>query len=118
MAQTDSLALDSVGELTQVITLDGECDGSTAAEAQERIRAALDSGRTQIIFDLRGVSSVAPSMLYMLSRGAIEAKARNGSLAIVRPNERVWALFEDGGLGRVFPTFPALSDAVAKKRRP
>lgn len=114
MAQPVSFSSDSVGEFTQVITLDGKCDGSTAAEAEERIRDALDSGRTQIVFDLRGVSSVAPSMLHMLSRGAIEAKTREGRLTIIRPNEHVWALFEQGGLGRVFPTFPELKGAFAK----
>jgi anti-anti-sigma regulatory factor len=57
-------------------------------------------------------------MLYVLSRGAIEAKARKGRLAIVRPNDSVWALFEQGGLGRVFPTFLALRDAVVTETRP
>jgi hypothetical protein len=56
-------------------------------------------------------------MLYMLSRGAIEAKARSGSLAIVRPNDSVWVLFEDAGLGRIFPTFATLGDAVATANR-
>jgi len=112
MAQTVSLATDRVGAFTEVITLDGECDRWTAVAAHERIRGALDEGRTHIIFDLRGVSSIGPSMMYMLSRGAIEAKARNGRLAIVRPNERVWARFEHDGLGRVFPSFVELRDAV------
>jgi anti-anti-sigma regulatory factor len=59
------------------------------------------------------VISLAPSMLQMLSRGAIEAKARDGKLVIVRPNAYVWSLFEEGGLGRVFPTFSELKDALA-----
>jgi hypothetical protein len=52
-------------------------------------------------------------MLHVLSRGAIEAKARDGKLVIVRPNAYVWSLFEEGGLGRVFPTFSELKDALA-----
>ena len=114
MAQAVSFSSDNVGDFTQVITLDGQCDGSTAVEAQAGIRAALASGRTQLVFDLRGVSSVAPSMLQMLSRGAIEAKTRHGGLAIIRPNEHVWAMFEQGGLGRVFPTFQELKGALAR----
>jgi anti-anti-sigma factor len=113
MTQTVSFSSDRAGECTQVLTLDGRCDASTAAEAENRIRAALDAGMTEIVFDLRGVISLAPSMLQMLSRGAIEAKARDGKLVIVRPNAYVWSLFEEGGLGRVFPTFSELKDALA-----
>jgi anti-anti-sigma factor len=114
MAQKVSFASDETGEHTQVLTLDGRCDASTAAEAERRILAALDAGRTEIVFDLRGVISLVPAMLAMLSRGAIEAKARDGQLAIVRPNAHVWALFEQGGLGRVFPSFVELKDALAR----
>ena len=53
-------------------------------------------------------------MLTMFSRGAIEAKARHGQLAIVRPNVHVWALFEERGLGRVFPSFLELRGALGK----
>ena len=113
MAQTVSFSSDRTGECTQVLTLDGRCDTSTAAEAEDRIRAALDAGCTEIVFDLRGVISLTPSMLTMLSRGAIEAKARDGQLVIVRPNAQVWALFEEVGLGRVFPSFSELRDALA-----
>jgi len=116
MAQMDSFSSDRTGECTQVLTLDGRCDASTAAEAERRILAALDAGRTEIVFDLRGVISLAPSMLTMFSRGAIEAKARDGQLAIVRPNAHVWAQFEEGGLGRVFPTYPELKGALARVR--
>jgi anti-anti-sigma factor len=114
MAQTVSLSSDTTGKCTQVLTLDGRCDESTAAEAEKLILAALDAGRTGIVFDLRGVVSLSPSMLTMLSRGAIQAKARDGRLAIVRPNPHVWALFEQGGLGRVFPSFLELRDALAQ----
>jgi anti-anti-sigma factor len=105
---------DSTGEFIQILTLDGRCDASTAAEAERRILAAFDAGRTEIVFDLRGVTSLAPAMLTMFSRGAIEAKARDGQLAIVRPNAHVWALFEEHGLGRVFPSFLELKGALAK----
>jgi anti-anti-sigma factor len=113
MAQTVSFSSCMSGESTQVLTLDGRCDETTAAETEKRILAALDDGRTEIIFDLRGVISLDPSMLSTLSRGAIQAKARDGHLIIVRPNAHVWAMFEEGGLGRVFPSFMQLRDALA-----
>ena len=114
MARDISFSSDSTGEFIQILTLDGRCDASTAAEAERRILAAFDAGRTEIVFDLRGVTSLAPAMLTMFSRGAIEAKARDGQLAIVRPNDHVWALFEEHGLGRVFPSFLELKGALAR----
>ena len=114
MARDISFSSDSTGEFTQILTLDGRCDASTAAEAERRIRTALDAGRAEIVFDLRGVTSLAPAMLTMFSRGAIEAKVCDGRLAIVRPNAQIWALFEEHGLGRVFPSFLELKGALAK----
>jgi anti-anti-sigma factor len=113
MARDISFSSDSTGESIQILTLDGRCDAATAAEAERRILAAFDAGRTEIVFDLRGVTSLAPAMLTMFSRGVIEAKARDGQLAIVRPNAHVWALFEEHGLGRVFPSFLELKGALA-----
>jgi anti-anti-sigma factor len=115
MAQTVFLSSDRTGEHTQVVTLDGRCTGSTAAAAEQQILAALDAGRTEIVFDLRGVISLAPSMLHVLSRGAIQAKARDGDLVIIRPNASVWAQFEEGGLGRVFPSFDNLTGALERQ---
>lgn len=113
MTQTVSFSSDEVGERTQLLTLDGRCDRSTGLEVERRILAALDADRTEIIFDLRGVISLDPSLLHVLSRGSIEAKSRNGGLAIVRPNPHVWALFEEHGLNRVFPSFSELEGALA-----
>lgn len=113
MGRNVSISSDSAGEFIQILTLNGRCDASTAAEGERRILAAFDAGRTEIVFDLRGVTSLVPSMLTMFSRGAIEAKARDGQLAIVRPNAHVWAQFEEHGLGRVFPSFPELKGALA-----
>ena len=113
MTQTVTLSSDRAGARTQVLTLDGRCDTSTAAEAEKRILAALDAGRTRIIFDLRGVISLAPALLPILSRGVILAKARNGQFALVRPNAHVWALFEEHGVSGLFPTFSDLKAALA-----
>jgi anti-anti-sigma factor len=118
MAQTASFSSDSIGERTQVLTPDGKCDLSAALEAEQRILAALDAGRTEIIFDLRGVSSLGSTLLQVLFRGLIRAKGRQGSLVVVRPNAFVWALFESNGLDQAFANFGDLKDALAKAPAP
>ena len=112
--RTASFSSDRIDEHTQVLTPDGKCDLSTALEAEQRILAALDAGRTEIIFDLRGVSSLGSPLLHVLLRGLIQTKGRNGRLALVRPNAHAWALFERSGLDHAFPTFNDLHGAFAK----
>jgi anti-sigma B factor antagonist len=112
MTQTVSLSSDTIDENTQVLTLNGKCDLGAALEAEQRISAALDAGRTKIIFDLRGVSSLGMAGLSVLFRGQIRAKARSGRLILIRPNDHVWALLESSGLDQAFATFTCLKDAV------
>jgi anti-sigma B factor antagonist len=112
--RTAAFSSDRIDERTQVLTPDGKCDFSTALEAEQRILAALDAGRTEIIFDLRGVSSLGSSLLHVLLRGLIQTKGRNGRLVLVRPNAYVWDVFESSGLDHAFPTFNDLHGALAK----
>jgi anti-sigma B factor antagonist len=113
VTQTDSLSSDRIDEHTQVLTLDGECNLSTALDAEQRIHAALDAGSTEIIFDLRGLSSLGAEGLTMLFRGMIRTKAHSGRFVLIRPNDYVWTLFESSGLDNAFATFRDLGDAFA-----
>ena len=110
MLQTASCPSDKVGDRTEVITLHGECDLSTAFHTEQRIVSALDAGATSIIFDLQSVTSLGRSMLHVLLRALIRI-GRNGRLVLVRPNAQVWALFEESGMDRAFATFAKLEDA-------
>jgi anti-anti-sigma factor len=114
MTQTVSLSSDRIDERTQVFTLDGKCDLSTALEAEQRIHAALGAGSTAIIFDLRGLSSLGAEGLTMLFRGLIRTKARSGRFVLIRPNAYVWTLFESSGLDHAFSTFRDLADALTE----
>jgi anti-anti-sigma factor len=118
MGRTVSLSSDRIGDHGEVLTLDGKCDRSTALLAEQRIVSALDTGTTEIILDLRGVTSLGLSMLNVLFRGLIQVKGRNGRLVLVRPNAYVWALFEKNGLDRGFSTFPDLNGALAESMHP
>jgi anti-anti-sigma factor len=113
MTQTASLSSDTVGDRTEVLTLNGKCGLSTAAHAEQQIVSALDAGRTQIIFDLRGATSLSRSVLQVLFRARIRM-GRNRRLALVKPNPQVWKVFEQSGLDKGFPTFPDLKGALAE----
>jgi anti-anti-sigma factor len=112
MTHTASFSSDKVGDVTEVLTLNGECDLSATLHAEQRIVSALDAGTTKIIFDLRGVTSLDRSMLQMLFRALIRM-GHNSRLALVRPNAQVWALFEEAGLDKGFSSFADLNGALA-----
>jgi anti-anti-sigma factor len=114
MAQTASFSSDRIGDVTEVLTLNGNCDLATALHADQQIVSALDAGTRQIVFDLRGVTSLGRSMLQVLFRALIRMKGQNGRLVLVRPNAYVWALFEQSGLDKGFSTFPDLEGALAE----
>jgi anti-anti-sigma factor len=102
-----------IGDGTEVLTLNGKCDLSTALHTEQRIVSALDAGTSEIIFDLRGVTSIGCSMLHVLFR-ALLRMGRNGRVVLVRPSPHVWAFFEESGLDKGFSTFPNLEDALAE----
>jgi anti-anti-sigma factor len=113
MIETASFSCDTIGDRTEVLTLDGECDLATALHAEQQIVSALDAGRTEIIFDLRGVTWLDRSMLQVFFRALIRM-GPTGRLVLIRPNVHVWALFEQSGLGQGFSTFPDLEGALAE----
>jgi anti-anti-sigma factor len=117
VSQAASFSSDRIADCTEVLTLNGECDLSTALLAERRIVSALDAGTTEIIFDLRGVTSIGRSMLQVLVRALIRM-GRNGRVVLVRPNVHVWARFEESGLDRGFSTFSDLRGALAEVSRP
>src|SRR6185312_9815044 len=93
------------------------CDLSTALQAEQRVASALDAGTTDMIFDLRDVTSIGRSMLQVLFRALIRM-GQSGRLVLVRPNAQVWAVFEQSGLDQGFSTFPDLRGALAEASLP
>ena len=108
------ISSDRVGDHGEVLTLDGRCDLSTALQADQWIVSALDAGTSELIFDLRGVTSLDPAMLHMLFRGLIRIKGQKGQLTLIRPNSYVWSLFEQSGLDRGFSSCSDLKGALAE----
>jgi anti-sigma B factor antagonist len=112
MIQTASLSSDELRDGMEVLTLNGDCDLSTALQTEQRIDAALEAGKQEIIVDLRGVTSLGRPTLQVLFRALIQM-GHNGGLTLVRPDAHVWALFHEAGLDRGFTAFADLKAALA-----
>jgi anti-sigma B factor antagonist len=115
MVHTAAFSLDATDRGPAILTLDGEFDRSEGPQFEQRMAEALDSGRTGVVVDLRGVSFLDPTMVLALVRGLRRAEKRNGlgSLHLVRPNPVVWRTFVLIGMSAIFPAFPTLRDALA-----
>jgi anti-sigma B factor antagonist len=109
MGQTASFSSDSIGDHTEVLTLDGSCDVAAALDSEQRIASALDAGTKELVFDLRGVTSVDGAMLQVLFRALVQSKQHDAQLVLVRPNAHVWASFEQNGLDGAFETVSDLA---------
>lgn len=112
MIQTASLSSDKLGDSTEVLTLKGNCDLSTALQAEQQIDSALEAGKDDIIVDLRGVTALDRPMLQMLFRALIRM-GQVSRLSLVQPKAKVWEVFEEAGLDRGFSTFADLNAALA-----
>ncbi len=113
MTETGFLSSDRLSAGTEILTLNGECDLSMARHAEQRIVSALAAGSSEIVFDLRGVTSLDRSMLQVLFRALIRI-GHNGRLILVRPNPHMWTLFEQSGLDKGFSSFADLRGALAQ----
>jgi anti-sigma B factor antagonist len=101
---------------TQILMLDGEFDLTTAPKLEQAIDDALDSGRRNLVVDLRGVSFLDGTMLHALVRGWALLLGHDRRFALIRPNPLVWRTFVLTGLSRALPTFGGVAEAVSSFR--
>jgi anti-anti-sigma factor len=113
MSQHCSLATQSTGAGTEVLILDGQFDMSNAPTFERAMDEALDTGRRDLVVDLRGLSYLDSGMVRALIRGYEETCARERHFAVIRPNPNLWRIFVLTGLSQTLPAFGGLADALA-----
>jgi anti-sigma B factor antagonist len=111
--QQASGSSDLVAERTELLTLDGECDMTSAPEFEQQLHEALDAKQADIVVDLRGVSFLDSTMLQALLSGLRRAKEQDAGFALIRPPALVWRVFVLTGVSDRFVTYSSLSEALA-----
>ena len=112
MVETASVSSKMLVDSTKILTLTGQCDLSAALQAEQRIDSAIAGGVTDVIVDLRGVTSLDRPMLQVLFRALIRM-GQDCRLSLVRPGAQLWERFEEAGLDRGFSAFADLNAALA-----
>jgi anti-sigma B factor antagonist len=93
------------------LTLTGEVDVYTAPRLKEALVEAIESGCTNIVVDLEGVSFIDSSGLGVLVSALRRARERDGAVRIVCTRESILKIFRITGLDKVFPVFADIADA-------
>jgi anti-sigma B factor antagonist len=95
-----------------VLTVAGELDVATAPQLRDRLNAAIDADRRQLVVDLSDVTFVDSLSLAAIV-GAQNRLGGVGQLAIVAQHPYVLLIFEAGGLDSVLELFSTRDEAVA-----
>jgi anti-sigma B factor antagonist len=106
-----SLAARTVAEYT-VLEIGGEVDVYTAPKLRERLIEMVNAGDRHIVVDLGRVDFLDSTGLGVLVGVHRRLRARDGSLALVCPHERLLKVFRITGLDNVFDIHASVEDAT------
>jgi len=107
-----SVAVDETPSGTEILTLDGCFDADGDPHLVERLAEVLASSDADLIVDLRGVASVDAETLRALRQELRGRQQFSREIVLVRPNERVWWMFEVVGYDRAFTSVSCLQEAL------
>jgi anti-sigma B factor antagonist len=107
-----SLATRSVSDHT-VLEIGGEIDVYTAPRLRERLIEMVGAGDKKVVVDLARVEFLDSTGLGVLVGAHRRLKARDGSLTLVCPHERLMKIFRITGLDSVFEIHPSVEAATA-----
>jgi anti-sigma B factor antagonist len=102
-----------VDERTHLIELGGELDLCGAPQFDERVTAAIDSGKRQLVVDLSEATFIDSTMLGLLMSWARRVSPEAGSVELVCTDERILKTFRLTGLDRVFRIYDTREEAFS-----
>lgn len=110
---TSTLEID-VQEMTRVdlITVKGRVDSSNAAELEEVLKERTDSGRYNLVLNLKDVNYMSSAGLRALVSALRECKRHRGDVRISQPSERIVEVLDLAGLDPLFQTYADDTAAV------
>lgn len=101
---------------THLLELTGEVDLYNAPAFKQRLVAAIEGGKDEIIVDLTDVSFIDSTTLGVLVGGIKRLRPNGGTLRLVCSNQNITKIFEITGLDRVFPLHETREEAISEAR--
>jgi anti-sigma B factor antagonist len=106
-----SLAARKVAEYV-VLEIGGEVDVYTAPKLRERLMELVNAGDTHVVVDLSRVEFLDSTGLGVLVGAHRRLRARDGSLDLVCPHDRLLKVFRITGLDNVFDLHTSVEEAT------
>lgn len=101
-----------------VIAIEGNLmGGPDATTLHDKLVELIDTNRTRVVLDLRGVSIINSSGLGMLIKGASTLKEAGGALTLAGASDKILELIRITKLTGVLQTFPDVAEAMASFRK-
>ena len=95
-----------------VVKMTGRVDTYTAPKLQETMDAVVESGKNNIVFDMREVDFLSSKGLWVLTETQKKCKKQRGKLVLVNTDEKIRKSFDLVGMGDYFDIFDDLTAAV------
>jgi anti-sigma B factor antagonist len=107
-----------IDDTTHVVAVHGDVDLFTAPELKERILEVIERGRTRIVVDLTGATSIDSTTLGVLIGAVKRLRLRDGDLAVAARDPMIVRTFEITGLDEVFGVLSSREEAVERLAGP
>lgn len=95
-----------------LIVAEGEIDANTFEYLEATLTDGVEGGRARIVLDLSGVAFVSSSGIGILIGAMSEAKAKDGDLILVAPNDAVQDVFDGMGFSSMFTIAKTRAEAM------
>ncbi len=117
MSPMARVSLTRLGNSLSAVVLDGEFDLANMHAVVEALNEAIDDADTRAVaVDLSKVDFLDSKMLQALVTARDRAQEALKPVWLVRPDERVWRVFEITMLDKLFRDFGSMADLEAYAR--
>src|SRR3954452_23436677 len=95
-----------------VIAVGGEIDVYTAPSLRERLNELVAAGHYDLIVDMEKVEFLHSTGLRVVAGALKRVRSYDGTLSLVRPQEKILKVFRITGPTKVFPIHATLQEAL------
>lgn len=99
-----------------IVSIVGDLDLSTLVRFRSEILQAMDQSGPSLIIDMSGVDVFEPVVLGVVFEAVKRSAAREGSVVLVQPNDRILSDLRATGVDRILEIAPSTAKALERLR--
>ena len=95
----------------------GRLDGSSATEAEQRIKDIMEGENNRLLFDFADLEYLSSAGLRVVLGAAKEIKRKDGKFALCALNAYVKEVFEVSGFGAIIPIADSVEAGIDEVKK-